>query len=211
MTFVRLSRKIEFVSDKSFLYNENDRRKMTDQEIIQGLIARDNRVTEEFFFVKCRPLFCSIIQKVFDYEVEYDEMVNELYVFLMENDAQKLRNFEYRSSVYQWLKVLSIRFFTKKRDRMIDNTSQETPYDGRNQIATHEYDTSSEGDLERLFGAMPTQRYAYVIRQLIIEDRDPEQLAHEMSITTANLYNIKRRAMAQLTRAALDDINEYDK
>ena len=211
MTFVRLSRKIEFVSDKSFLYNENDRRKMTDQEIIQGLIARDNRVTEEFFFVKCRPLFCSIIQKVFDYEVEYDEMVNELYVFLMENDAQKLRNFEYRSSVYQWLKVLSIRFFTKKRDRMIDNACQETPYDERNQIATHEYDTSSEGDLERLFGAMPTQRYTYVIRQLIIEDRDPEQLAHEMSITTANLYNIKRRAMAQLTRAALDDINEYDK
>ena len=184
---------------------------MTDQEIIQGLIARDNRVTEEFFFVKCRPLFCSIIQKVFDYEVEYDEMVNELYVFLMENDAQKLRNFEYRSSVYQWLKVLSIRFFIKKRDRMIDNASQETPYDERNQIATHEYDTSSEGDLERLFGAMPTPRYAYVIRQLIIEDRDPEQLAHEMSITTANLYNIKRRAMAQLTRAALDDINEYDK
>ena len=211
MTFVRLSRKIEFVSDKSFLYNENDRRKMTDQEIIQGLIARDNRVTEEFFFVKCRPLFCSIIQKVFDYEVEYDEMVNELYVFLMENDAQKLRNFEYRSSVYQWLKVLSIRFFIKKRDRMIDNASQETPYDERNQIATHEYDTSSEGDLERLFGAMPTPRYAYVIRQLIIEVRDPEQLAHEMSITTANLYNIKRRAMAQLTRAALDDINEYDK
>ena len=32
---------------------------MTDQEIIQGLIARDNRVTEEFFFVCCRPLFLS--------------------------------------------------------------------------------------------------------------------------------------------------------
>ena len=60
---------------------------MTDQEIIQGLIARDNRVTKEFFFDKCRPLFYSIMQKVFDYEVEYDEMVNELYVYLMENDA----------------------------------------------------------------------------------------------------------------------------
>ena len=68
---------------------------MTDKEIIQGLIARDNRVTKEFFFVKCRPLFCSIIQKVFDYEVEYDEFVNELYVYLMANDASKLRNFEY--------------------------------------------------------------------------------------------------------------------
>lgn len=32
---------------------------MTDKEIIQGLIARDNRVTEDFFFVKCHPLFFS--------------------------------------------------------------------------------------------------------------------------------------------------------
>ena len=88
---------------------------MTDREIIEGLIARDNRVTEEFFFDKCRALFCSIMKKVFDYEVEYDEMVNELYVYLMEGDAIKLRNFEYRSSVYQWLKVLAIRFFINKR------------------------------------------------------------------------------------------------
>ena len=107
---------------------------MTDQEIIQGLIARDNRVTKEFFFDKCRPLFCSIMQKVFDYEVDYDELVNELYVYLMENDAIKF-----------------------------------------------------------------------------LEDWEPEQLAKDMNITTANLYNIKRRAVAQLTRAALNDIKEYGK
>ena len=39
----------------------------------------------------------------------------------------------------------------------------------------------------------------------------PEQLAREMNITTANLYNIKRRAMAQLTQVALNDIREYEK
>ena len=184
---------------------------MTDKEIIQGLIARDNRVTEEFFFVKCRPLFCSIIQKVFDYEVEYDEFVNELYVYLMANDASKLRNFEYRSTVYQWLKVLAIRFFINKRARMIDDTSQETPYDGRSQTADTEKDMTAEGDMERLFDNMPNKRYVHVIRRLILEDWEPEQLAQEMNITTANLYNIKRRAMAQLTRVALNDIKEYGK
>ena len=45
----------------------------------------------------------SIIRKVFDYEVDYGELVSELYVYLMEDDAVKLRNFEYRSSVYQWI------------------------------------------------------------------------------------------------------------
>jgi len=184
---------------------------MTDQEIIQGLIARDNLVTRDFFFVKCRPLFCSIMQKVFDYEVDYDEFVNELYVYLMENNASKLRNFEYRSSVYQWLKVLAIRFFINKRGKMIDDTSQETPYDGYNQTADVEKDMTAVGDMERLFDKMPNKRYAHVIRCLILEQWEPEQLAHEMNITTANLYNIKRRAMAQLTRVALKDIKEYGK
>ena len=184
---------------------------MTDKEIIQGLIARDNRVTKEFFFDKCRPLFYSIMQKVFDYEVEYDEMVNELYVYLMENDAIKLRNFEYRSSVYQWLKVLAIRFFINKRGRMIDDMSQETPYDGRQQAADTERDMTAEGDMERLFDNMPSKRYVYVIRRLILEDCEYEDLAKEMNITTANLYNIRRRAMAQLTRAALNDIKKYGK
>lgn len=184
---------------------------MTDQEIIHGLIARDNRVTDEFFFVKCRPLFHSIMQKVFDYEVDYDEFVNELYVYLMEDDAMKLRKYEYRSSVYQWLKVLAIRYFIKKRARMIDDTSQETPYNGQSQSDVSEEDMTAEGDMERLFYYMPTKRYVYVIRRLILDDWEPEQLAKEMNVTTANLYNIKRRAVAQLTRAALKDIKEYGK
>lgn len=184
---------------------------MTDQEIIKALIEHDEHVTKDFFFVKCRPLFCSIMDIVFDYKVEYDEMVNELYLYLMEDDAIKLRNFEYRSTVYQWLKILAIRYFIKKRARMIDNDSSEPPYDKQEQIAAPESDAAVEYDLERLFEAMPTKRYVNVIRRLILEDWEPEELAREMKITTANLYNIKRRAMAQLTRIALNDIKEYGK
>ena len=184
---------------------------MTDHEIIQGLIARDNRVTEEFFFDKCRPLFLNVMKLVFDYEVEYDEMVNELYVYLMEDDAIKLRNFKYRSSVYQWLKILAIRYFIKKRAHMIDDNSQETLNNGSRQMADNEHDLTAEGDLERLFNKMPNERYVYVIRQLLLDDRDPEELAKDMNITTANLYNIKRRAIAQLTHTALNDIKEYGK
>lgn len=184
---------------------------MTDQEIVKGLIERNKRITEDFFFVKCRPLFCSIMNIVFDYEVEYDEMVNELYVYLLEDDAIKLRNFEYRSSVYQWLKILATRFFIKKRARMIDNASGEPPYDKQEQIAAPESVVAVEYDMERLFKAMPTKRYVYVIRRLILEDCEPEELAREMNITTANLYNIKRRSMAQLTRIALNDIRKYGK
>lgn len=181
---------------------------MTDQEIIKGLIARDERITQEFFFVKCKPLFYSVMKLVFDYEVEYDEMVNELYVYLMKDDASKLRYFQYRSSVYQWIKILSIRFFIKKRSRLIEDSSKETPYNEK-ELAEQQSGALAESDLERLFDSMPTKRYVEVVRRLILEDYEPEKLAQEMNITTANLYNIKRRAIAQLTRIALNDIKEY--
>jgi DNA-directed RNA polymerase specialized sigma subunit, sigma24 homolog len=181
---------------------------MTDQEIINGLIAHDKQLTKEFFFVKCQPLFLSVMKYVFDYEVDYDEMVNELYLYLMADDAYKLRHFEYRSSLYQWLKVLSIRFFIKKRSRMIDNTSQEALYDEQVYVAP-EKDMGARHDLERLLELMPTKRYVHVIRRLILENWEPERLAREMNISLANLYNIKRRAIAQLTRIALKDIKAY--
>ena len=181
---------------------------MTDREIIQGLIARDNRVTEDFFFRKCRPLFQSIIHLIYNYEVDYDEFVNELYAYLMEDNAQKLRQFQYRSTVYQWLKVLAIRYFIKKRDALIEDNSHCTLYSMGKNVADNNQ-SSAKDDLARLFGQMHNQRYVYVIRRLMLEDMEPEALAKEMRITTANLYNIKRRAMSALTRVALKDIENY--
>lgn len=184
---------------------------MTDQEIIQGLILKDERVTREFFFQKCRPLFCAVMQHVFDYEVDYDEFVNELYIYLMEDNAQKLRSFQYRCSLYHWLKMVAIRYFIKKRERMIDINPPKTPYNEPVQTENDEDKKVALGDLERLFMQMSTPRYAYVIKRLLIDDWEPTRLAQEMNITTANLYNIKRRAMAQLTLVALNDIKEYGK
>ena len=182
---------------------------LSDKEIINGLIAHDNKITETFFFRKCRPLFISIINHVFSYEVDYDEFVNELYVYLMIDDAAKLRGFQYRSSLYQWLKVIAIRYFVKKRDKMIEDKSSETPY---NECvnASNEID-SSLVDLKHLFELMPNQRYVYIIKRLVIDGIEPGDLAQELNITVANLYNIKRRAMAQLTRIALKDVEDYGK
>lgn len=100
---------------------------MTDQQIIQGLIDKDKQVTEEFFFERCKPLLCGIIITVFDHRADYDELVNELYFYLMADDAAKLKGFQFRGSVCQWLKVLAIRFFIKLRNKggVIDDESKE--------------------------------------------------------------------------------------
>lgn len=182
---------------------------MTDFEIIEALIARDNAITQEFFFKRCRSLFYAMINKVFDYEVDYDEFVNELYLYLMENEAARLKQFEGRSSLYLWIKVTATRFFIKKRNQLIEDNSKETPLEEKD-IITHTTSVSSL-DVQRLLEAMPNKRYAYVIQKLMIEEFSPEELAVQMHITTDNLYNIKRRAMMQLMQVALNDIRAYGK
>lgn len=103
---------------------------MTDQEIVASLIGRDPQATARFFFNDCRPLFLSVIRRVFGTQaVDYDEIISELYVLLMENDAKKLRSFRFESTLYQWLKTTAIRhcLWLKQKARVIDNESQEPP------------------------------------------------------------------------------------
>lgn len=177
---------------------------MTDREIIQGLIARDNCVTEQFFYVGCRPLLTAIMRLVFSYPVEYDEMVSELYDYLMKDDCRKLRQFQYRSSLYQWMKVVATRFFIKQRDLMIANASKEPHYErGEADKIVDTVDMISDRmDLAKLLSLMENRRYAETIRRLILADMVPEEYAAEIGVTVDNLYNIKKRAMTALARIA---------
>ena len=186
---------------------------MTDQQIIEALIARDERVTQQFFFGSCRPLFLSIIRYVFSYEVDYDEFVNEFYLHLMENDAYRLRQFQGRSTIYQWMKVIAIRYFITKRNSMIDNESQDALLDSvvQNETVDGEKKITARIDIEHLLSLMPNRRYVYVIRRLVLQETDPKVIALELKTNVDNLYNIKKRAIASLAALALKDVEKYEK
>ena len=186
---------------------------MTDQEIISSLIAHDPKVTAQFFFKDCRPLFISIIRRVFGNQiVDYDEMISELYVLLMENDARKLRTFKYESTLFQWLKTIAVRHCLelKRRGKVIDNESQE-PLVNSGKNLSYVESSQAKMDVESLLRQMNNQRYALVIHLLMIEEKSPEEVAKQLSITVANLYNIKRRAMKALVEVALKDKRSYER
>src|SRR5574344_2078507 len=165
-----------------------DINEISDMEIIQGLIDRNSYITEQFLFHNCKPLFHSIIRLVFSYEVNYDEFVNEL---------------------YQYLKTLALRYFIKKRNELIANESKGTLYIESDTV-DYESKVNADIDLKRLLYQMKNKRYAYVIYKLMIEEKTPDSVAKEINVTLANLYNIKKRAMAALTQVALKDIVYYD-
>ena len=186
---------------------------MTDKEIIQQLIVRDEWVTRQFFFEKCRPLFLSIIRYVFSCVVDYDEFVNELYLYLMENDAYRLKQFQGRSTIYQWIKVIAIRYFIAKRDSMIDKDSKDALVDCvvHEETVDEENRVTAKMDLEYLFSLMLNRRYVYVIRRLLLQEAEPKVVAQELGVNVDNLYNIKKRAMAVLTEVALKELEKYEK
>ena len=181
---------------------------MTDREIVEALIARDEQVTQQFFFRDCRPLFLSIIHNLFSYEVDYDEFVSEFYLYLMERDAYRLKLFEGRSSIYQWLKITAIRYFIAKRNRMVSMESNQR--DTQREVdGCEDRSEQTKMDMEQLFAEMPNRRYVYVIRRLCLHDADPRDGAAELNIRVDNLYNIKKRAISSLTELALNEIEKY--
>lgn len=186
---------------------------MTDQQIIDALTERDRRVTEQFFFKSCRPLFTSIIRNVFNYEVDYDEFVNEFYLYLMEDDARRLRQFQGRSSIYQWLKVVAIRYFIARRKDLMDQGAGSSLYvvDTAKESVDMEKTVGAKMDMKRLFELMSNKRYVYVLTRLVLQDADPEAVAEELDITVDNLYNVKKRALASLAKVALMEVGKYEK
>lgn len=185
---------------------------MTDREIVDGIVRRDNLVTRQFFFENCRPLFLSIIKLVFSYQIDYDEFVGELYTYLMEGEAFRLKQFDGRSSLYQWMKTVALRYALRlrKKDILIDNTSKE-PLSHKQNLSDNDSWKQSKIDIDNLLSQMPNKRQAYVIRRHLIDGVDEPTLAEEMGVKVSNLYNIKKRAMSALTKVALTDIQRYGK
>ena len=95
---------------------------MTDIEIRDALLRGDEEVTMKFFFTECKPLFYNIIRRVFSYDVDYDECINEFYIHIMEDNGKRLRQFrgDRENSIFKWIMVVAIRYFIKNRNQVID-------------------------------------------------------------------------------------------
>ena len=52
-------------------------------------------------------------------------------------------------------------------------------------------------DIERTLSRMKNDRYVAVIRLLIIEGRETEEVANILDTSIQNIYNLKHRAIAQ--------------
>ncbi len=169
----------------------------SDLQLVNGLFAGDSLVIEYFMCRKCRSIFDYILFSVFNNHINPDELISELFLYLSSNDWAKLRLFDYRSKLTTWVSIVAVRFFLKKRDELIE-THQISPLITKEQGFNPGAKIDRRMDLMAALNRMPNARYRKVLIDLNLKDRAPETVAREMKITIDNLYNIHRRAQAQL-------------
>lgn len=159
---------------------------------------------------------------IFSGRVEVDEIRNAIYLHLMEDDCRRFKLVNDTAALLGWINRTAVRYLIRHKgdfvaDWKVDTSDEDQPDDDEmteRQIQRKTPDVSeatSEAyfDTERLLGAMNNTRYVMVIRELCLSERDPVEIADEMGVTVANLYNIKKRALAALTKVALKDIKHY--
>lgn len=178
---------------------------MTDQEIIEGLIARDERITQDFFFRRCQPLIFALISKFYPGGADYDEMVSDLYLHLMEDNARRLRQYEGRSSIYQWLKMVARNYFLdkKNREQVIENETEDRLLIKAKDLATDNSANEAVMDVAAILDLIENENYRLVLQKHVIEGMSFDELEKVTGIKKANLYNIKKRALNAMEKIAL--------
>lgn len=87
-----------------------------DRSYVERIISDDNFA---YFFLhdKCYNLFRKIQWTIFGNDADYDELINSFYEYLKRPDEEtgelwyKLRTFDYRTSLFDWIKTVAVRFF----------------------------------------------------------------------------------------------------
>ena len=170
-----------------------------DKIFIRGLKKRDERICHHFFYTEIGSILHKIRMEVFRGKVEFDEVVNELYLYLSRDNWAKLDGFDGKNGcrLRTWMIPVAWRYFMSIRERLLktekfdDNSGvikDSIRDDLRIQIAI---------DVNAVISRMPNQRYAEIIRLLLIEGYASQDVADMLDMKVENIYNLKHRAINQ--------------
>lgn len=182
----------------------------TDKQIIDGILSNDRPVIEYFFCKKCSNLFSYIVYSVYGGQVALEELVNEFYIYVADDNWKKIRQFDFRSKLMTWVGVVAIRFFQKKREELIENYSADALIEKTACRISYKMNLETKMDVRQAIEHITNPRYREVIRKLDLQDCSPESVSEAMGITVDNLYNIHRRALLQLKLIMTRKEDYYD-
>ena len=182
---------------------------LDDRGIVKAILSRDSDVTINYLYKQCYPLFKSIYDKYYTDCDSWNELVNEIYVYIMvpgkETGISKLAAFQFRCSLTTWLKVVTENYchqlYTKKLDIIGENTIDTDIFSRIEHSLDFDFKSINMADIRNIIEMMPNQRYRRLIEYRYVLERSNEETAALMSMTMANYYNKHKLAKAQFVAA----------
>ena len=193
-----------------------DINKMSDLEIRDAILRRDNFVTKEFFYKRCyyKP-FKSIFDNYYTNCKSCKEFIDEIYILILTPGKKtkkcQLENFNGESTLKTWLRSVCLyycygQFRLAERDPIHHAVSSDTKkFDDENDsgdrnegiLGSTEIDLSGldRADVEVLLSCMPNNRYSKLIRLLYLEHLKYNEAAEVLGMTMKNFYN--KRILAE--------------
>ncbi len=170
-----------------------------DAQLVAELLAGNEGALHYVFYDHFNPLLkMNAYKAAGTKQVEYDDLVQELYLYLSNNDWEKLRKYNPERPFVNWFSVVSYRFFKDFSRSMIDSA---------NQISNGTIGTIMM-DIKRAISKLKPPRDSQILEALLLRDEEPETVAKQHNVTVDNLYNIKRRAIAKLIKQHLVDYKD---
>jgi RNA polymerase sigma factor (sigma-70 family) len=184
-------------------------KQISDAELINRLLDNDEKAIRYVFYDHYRPLLqYNAYKTAGNKDVDLDDLIQELYLFISKNDWEKLRKYSPEYPFEKWFSVVSYRFFKDFTASMIDS-HRNLPIDNIEERMVIFQQTQVEkmiaADIKNAIGLVKPPRNAQILKALIIDEEEPAEVAKRFNVTVDNLYNIKRRALAKLIQEHLQD------
>lgn len=172
----------------------------TDAIFIEALKNGNNEISRQFFYKEIGGILHKIRMEVFRGNVDFDELVSELYLYLSRDNWTKLEDgFDGKNGcrLRTWMIPVAWRYFMSIRERLLHTENTEDNPGAIRDYANDDLRIQIAIDVNAVLSRMPNQRYAEIIRLLLIEGYASQDVADMLDMRIENIYNLKHRAINQ--------------
>lgn len=176
----------------------------SDDKLVSAVISGDQNAVVYMFYEKFSSTFQYHIYKLFPNKVEVSDLVDELFLFLFEDDWKRLRSFDSsKAALSTWISTVSYRFFRDYKRSKIDLNGMITISDKWETFRgdwVQSHDAGIMMDIQNAIEGISSDRDREIARKLFIDDREYESVASEYGLTVDYVYTVKNRILKQLRK-----------
>lgn len=170
-----------------------------DAIFIETLRNGNSELCRQFFYQEIGGILHKIRMEVFRGNVDFDEMVNELYLYLSRDNWAKFDGFDGKNGcrLRTWMIPVAWRYFLSIRERLLYQENNDDNPGAIRDYANDDLRIQIAIDVNAVLSKMPNRRYAEIIRLLLIEGYVAQDVADMLDMKVENVYNLKHRAITQ--------------